>query len=131
MPKNGTTPGLERLVLRWMTDMGERLGAERVGDALTGALAGVAKTRAAMDRNVASLLSLASTPSRREYARMQARVDALQTSVAGLSRRLDMLARALDNGPSPSPRTKRADKPSPSTTRKSGSGSGSRKRGYA
>jgi len=130
MPKNGTTPGLERVVLRWMTDMGERLGAERVGDALTGALAGVAKTRAAMDRNVASLFSLASAPSRREYERMQVRVDALQTSVSSLSRRLDVLARALDSGPSPSPRTKRADKPSSSSTRKSGSGSGSRKRSY-
>ena len=49
---------------------------------------------------------------------MQNRVDALQTSVASLSRRLDVLARALDTVPTPSPRTKRADKPSSSSTRK-------------
>lgn len=129
MPKNGTTPGLERLVLRWMTDMGERLGAERVGDALTGALAGVAKTRAAVDRNVASLFSLASTPSRREYDRIHSRLDTLQTSVASLSRRLDVLARALDQPTSPSPRAKRADKPPSASSRKNASGS--RKRSYA
>ena len=95
MAKNGATPGIERLVLRWMTDMGERLGADRVGDALSGALAGVAKTRAVVDRNVASLFSIASSPTRRDYERMQARLDALQTSVAGLSRRLDVMARAF------------------------------------
>lgn len=129
MAKNGATPGIERLVLRWMTDMGERLGADRVGDALSGALAGVAKTRAVVDRNVASLFSIASSPTRRDYERMQARLDALQTSVAGLSRRLDVMARALDRG-TPPPRPKRADKPAQTSSRKSGSSS-SRKRGYA
>ena len=129
MAKNGSsTPGLDRLVLRWMTDMGERLGAERVGDALTGALAGVAKTRAAVDRNVSSLLSIANGPTRREYEKMHDRLDALQSSVSNLSRRLDVLARSLDRG-APAPRTTRADKPPTSSSRKSGSSS--RKRGYA
>ena len=120
MPKNGSTPGLDRLVLRWMTDMGERLGAERVGDALTGALAGVAKTRAVVDRNVASLFSLTGTPARREMDRMQERLDVLQNSVSNLSRRLDVLARAVDGGSAP--RAKRAEK-SASSSRKSASAS--------
>jgi ABC-type transporter Mla subunit MlaD len=128
MPKNGTTPGLDRLVLRWMTDMGERLGAERVGDALTGALAGVAKTRAAVDRNVASLFSIAGAPSRREMERVQERLDALQGSVANLSRRLDVLARAVDHAPTPASRTKKTDKASSSSARKTSSGA--RKRSY-
>ena len=124
MPKNGSTPGLDRLVLRWMTDMGERLGAERVGDALTGALAGVARTRAAVDRNVASLFSLTGTPSRREMERMQERLDVLQHSVANLSRRLDVLARAMDT-----PRSvKRTEKTAPASNRKSSSSA--RKRSY-
>ena len=130
MAKNGATPGLERLVLRWMTDMGERLGADRVGDALSGALAGVAKTRAVVDRNVASLFSIASSPTRRDYERMQARLDALQTSVAGLSRRLDVLARALDRG-TPAPRGKRAEKPPQQASGRKNGSSSSRKRGYA
>jgi hypothetical protein len=129
MAKNETTPGLDRLVLRWMTDVGERLGAERVGDALSGALAGVARTRAVVDRNVASLFSMTSSPTRREYERMYDRLDALQTSVASLSKRLDVLARALDRAPAATPRTKRADKPSSSSSRKNGSGA--RKRSYA
>lgn len=129
MAKNGTTPGLDRLVLQWMTDVGERLGAERVGDALSGALAGVAKTRAVVDRNVASLFSMTSSPSRREYERMHERLDALQTSVASLSKRLDVLARALDRGPAATPRGKRADKPSNSGSRKNSSSA--RKRSYA
>ena len=129
MAKNGSTPGLDRLVLRWMSDMGERLGAERVGDALTGALAGVAKTRAVVDRNVASLFSIANGPTRREYERLHDRLDALQSSVSNLSRRLDVLARSMDHRTAPAPRTKRADKPPTSSSRKSGSSA--RKRGYA
>ena len=129
MAKNGTTPGIDRLVLRWMSDVGERLGAERVGDALTGALAGVAKTRAAVDRNVASLFSLTGTLSRREMERIQDRLDTLQNSVSNLSRRLDVLARAVDHGPMPAPRTKRAEKKtSSSSSRKSPSSA--RKRSY-
>jgi len=129
MAKNGTTPGLDRLVLQWMTDVGERLGAERVGDALSGALAGVAKTRAVVDRNVASLFSMTSSPSRREYERMYERLDALQNSVASLSKRLDVLARALDRGSAAKQRIKRADKPSASGSRKNSSSA--RKRNYA
>ncbi len=129
MAKNQTTPGLDRLVLRWMTDVGERFGAERVGDALTGALAGVAKTRAAVDRNDATRLSIANGPSRREYEKLYERLDALQSSVASLSRRLDVLARSVDRGTTAPPRTKRSDKPSASSSKKNGSSS--RKRGYA
>lgn len=85
------TASLDKYVLRWMTDMGDRLGAERVGDALSGAILGVARTKAVVDRNVASLLSLARIPSHAEYQRMMTRVDVLQNRVIDLNRRLDAI----------------------------------------
>jgi hypothetical protein len=89
------TASLDKYVLRWMTEMGDRLGAERVGDALSGAILGVARTKAAVDRNVASLLSLARIPSRAEYQRMMTRVDVLQSRVIDLNRRLDAISHDL------------------------------------
>jgi hypothetical protein len=79
-----------------------------------------------VDRNVASLFSLTGTPSRREMERLQERLDALQNSVSNLSRRLDVIARAVDHGPAPTPR--RAKKSSSSSSRKSTSSA--RKRNY-
>lgn len=89
------TARLDKYVLRWMTDMGDRLGAERVGDALSGAILGVARTKAVVDKNVASLLSLANIPSRSEYQRMMTRVDVLQNRVIDLNRRLDAITHDL------------------------------------
>lgn len=89
------TARLDQYVLRWMTDMGDRLGAERVGDALSGAILGVARTKAVVDRNVSSLLSLANIPSRAEYQRMMTRVEVLQNRVIDLNRRLDAITHDL------------------------------------
>jgi hypothetical protein len=94
------TARLDKYVLRWMSDMGGRIGADRVGDALSGAILGVARTRAVVDRNVASLLALANIPSRVEYQRMMTRVDVLQNRMIDLHRRLDAITLDLtsENG---------------------------------
>jgi RNA 3'-terminal phosphate cyclase len=89
------TARLDKYVLRWMSDMGERIGAERVGDALSGAMLGVVRTKAAVDRNVASLLAMANIPSRAEYQRMMTRVDVLQNRIIDLNRRLDAISHDL------------------------------------
>jgi hypothetical protein len=89
------TASLDKYVLRWMSDLGGRIGAERVGGALSGAMLGVARTRAAVDRNVESLLSLANIPSRAEYQRMMTRVEVLQSRVIDLNRRLDAITQDL------------------------------------
>jgi len=89
---------LDKYVLRWMSDVRERLGAERVGDALSGAVLGVARTKALVDRNVASLLSLANIPSRTEYQRMMSRIDVLQNRIVDLNRRLDAMTGDLTVG---------------------------------
>ena len=89
------TASLDKYVLRWMSDIGERIGADRVGGALSGAMLGVAKTRAAVDRNVESLLSLANIPSRAEYQRMLTRVEVLQSRVIDLNRRIDAITQDL------------------------------------
>jgi hypothetical protein len=112
------TARLDKYVLRWMSDVGDRLGAERVGDALSGAVLGMARTKAVVDRNVASLLSLANIPSRAEYQRMMTRVDVLQNRVIDLNRRLDAIAHDLTgaNGRRGGKKAA-ASKPAVSTTR--------------
>lgn len=85
------TARLDKYVLRWMSDMRERIGTERVSDALSGAVLGVARTKAVVDRNVASLLSLANIPSRTEYQRLLSRIDVLQSRIVDLNRRLDAM----------------------------------------
>jgi len=92
------TARLDKYVLRWMNDMRERIGTERVGDALSGAILGVARTKAVVDRNVASLLSMANIPSRTEYQRMMSRVDVLQSRIVDLNRRLDAITGDLARG---------------------------------
>jgi len=92
------TARLDQYVLRWMSDMRGRIGSERVGDALSGAILGVARTKAVVDRNVASLLALANIPSRAEYQRMVTRVDVLQNRIIDLQRRLDAITLDLTGG---------------------------------
>jgi hypothetical protein len=122
------TASLDKYVLRWMSDLGERIGAERVGGALSGAMLGVARTKAAVDRNVESLLSLANIPSRTEYQRMMTRVEVLQSRVIDLNRRIDAITQDLAGtdgrrgGKKPI-----ANKPAPARARR-GSASGRKRR---
>jgi len=122
------TASLDKYVLRWMTDMGDRLGAERVGDALSGAILGVARTKAVVDRNVASLLSLARIPSRDEYQRMMTRVDVLQNRVIDLNRRLDAITDDLAGANGRSGRKKARSGKTAATSTRPRRGSAARKR---
>lgn len=127
------TARLDKYVLRWMSDMGERMGADRVGGALSGAMLGVAKTKAAVDRNVASLLALANIPSRAEYQRMMTRVDVLQNRIIDLNRRLDAISHDLagSNGRSSqkkSPAKTATSKPAGAEARSRRGGANGRKR---
>lgn len=122
------TASLDKYVLRWMTDMGDRLGAERVGDALSGAILGVARTKAVVDRNVASLLSLARIPSRAEYQRMMTRVDVLQNRVIDLNRRLDAITDDLAGANGRSGRKKAGSGKTAATSTRPRRGSAARKR---
>jgi hypothetical protein len=123
------TARLDQYVLRWMADMGDRLGAERVGDALSGAILGVARTKAVVDRNVASLFSLANIPSRAEYQRMMTRVDVLQNRVIDLNRRLDVITQDLTSTNGGRSRKKPApSKPAAVSTRSRRRGAGRKRR---
>jgi hypothetical protein len=89
------TAWLDKYVLRWMSDVGGRIGTDRMGDAVSGAILGITRTKAAMDRNVESLLALANIPSRAEYQRMVTRVDVLQNRIVDLQRSLDAIMNDL------------------------------------
>lgn len=94
--KNSQAEGLEKMVSEWMSQLGDRIGADRMVDVVTGAMAGVARTRRSVDRNVSALMSMANIPSRGEYERVHARLNAVQNSIRNLSRRLDDLNRQIE-----------------------------------
>jgi hypothetical protein len=96
--KNSQAEGLEKIVSEWMSQLGDRIGADRMVDVVTGAMAGVARTRRSVDRNVSALMSMANIPSRGEYERVHARLNAVQNSIRNLSRRLDDLNRQIEGG---------------------------------
>jgi hypothetical protein len=88
----------EQRVYDWLVDVGDRIGADRVGNLLGGAAVGVARTKATLDRNLDALLAIANIPSRRDYRRMQAKLDALQGSVISLSRTVEQLREFIAGG---------------------------------
>ena len=94
--KNSQAEGLEKMVSEWMSQLGDRIGADRMLDVVSGAAAGVARTRRSVDRNVSALMSMANIPSRGEYERVHARLNAVQNSIRNLSRRLDDLNRQIE-----------------------------------
>ncbi len=105
MSKPTSTQGLDSKLYAWVSEMSDRLGAERVSELLGATLVGAAKTKASLDKNIENLLALANIPSRGDYQRMQQRLDSLQGSVMNLTRKLNALAAGLDEAP-PKPRAK-------------------------
>ena len=101
---------IEQRVYDWLAEVGDRIGADRVGSLLGGAAVGMARTRATLDKNLDLLLAMANIPSRGDYRRMQAKLDALQGSVISLSRTVEQLRdviSATDGRPGkPHPRTR-------------------------
>lgn len=106
MSKPSSTQGLDRKLYAWVSEMSDRLGAERVSELLGATLVGAAKTKASLDKNIDNLLALANIPSRGDYQRMQQRLDSLQGSVMNLTRKLNSLAAELDGGAATKPRAK-------------------------
>ena len=88
----------EQRVYDWLVDVGDRIGADRVGNFLGGAAVGVARTKATLDKNLDALLAIANIPSRGDYRRMQAKLDALQGSVISLSRTVEQLRDVIAGG---------------------------------
>ena len=110
LSKSNSTDGLEKMLADWMADVGDRIGAERVTEAVSGALAGVSRTRKAVDKNVGALLAMANIPTMSEYRSMQARLSALQGSIRNLSRRLDDLNRQIEDSKKPARKRRAATK---------------------
>jgi hypothetical protein len=70
----------------------EFLGNPRVRDALAGAFRRAARTKGQVDRNMEMLLAALNVPSRRDFDKLYAKVEALQGSLVNLSIKLDRLA---------------------------------------
>jgi hypothetical protein len=87
----GIKEDVEKRFYEFLSDIGDRVGAERVQHFVEGAITGAVRTKKVVDKNVESFLSLANIPSRRDYDRMRAKVDALQGSVMNLSRAVENL----------------------------------------
>ena len=70
----------------------EFLGNPRVRDALAGAIRRAARTKGQVDRNMEMILAALNVPSRRDFDKLYAKVEALQGSLVNLSIKLDRLA---------------------------------------
>ena len=123
--KNSQAEGLEKMVSEWMSQLGDRIGADRMLDVVSGAAAGVARTRRSVDRNVSALMSMANIPSRGEYERVHARLNAVQNSIRNLSRRLDDLNRQIEGAQKTQGARKALARKSKPKTAKSKTGSSS------
>ena len=87
----GIRGDVEKRFYEFLSEVGEKIGAERIEQFVENALTGAARTKKAVDKNVEALLSLANIPSRRDYDRMRAKLDALQGSIINLTRTVDDL----------------------------------------
>jgi hypothetical protein len=88
----------------------EMIGNPRVRDALAGAFRRAARTKGQVDRNMEMILAALNVPSRRDFDKLYAKVEALQGSLVNLSIKLDRLAaqRATEAKSAPAKKTKRA-----------------------
>jgi len=82
---------IEKKVYDWITDVSDRIGADKVGNILGGAVVGMARTKATLDKNLDTLLAMANIPSRGDYQKMKKKLDSLQGSVMSLSRTVEQL----------------------------------------
>ena len=115
---------LEKRLFGLVSDLSQLVGTQRVGELLGEILVGASRTKAGFDRNVESLLALASIPSRRDYRRLETKLASLQGSMLSLARKLDRLAETMGNGASAKRPKRKASARVRSTTR---SGKGPRK----
>ena len=109
----GIKEDVEKRFYEFFSELGDRVGTERVQQFFEGAISGAVRTKKAVDKNVESFLSLANIPSRRDYDRMRAKLEALQGSVMNLSRAVEDLhdKLAARNGLHSQPVARHAPKP--------------------
>jgi hypothetical protein len=88
MAQKKSDPGIYDL----LRDVGGRIGADRVGEVLSGLLDGAARSRGTLERNLENLLGYANIPSRTEYEQLVRVVEGLTASVERLGKRIDELA---------------------------------------
>ena len=90
-------------VWQWLFGAGEErisqfaeevIGNPRVREALAGAFRRAARTKGQVDRNMEMILAALNLPTRRDFDKLYAKVEALQGSLVNLSIKLDRLAAA-------------------------------------
>lgn len=91
-------PGLEGVLFSMIQELGNAVGTERVVAVAGQVLKTAAQTKAAVDDNVASALGL---PSRAEVEDLRRQLDAVQATLANLSRKLDRLLGEAAQGEAP------------------------------
>jgi len=82
---------VESAVFRALKELGRVFGEDRVMNAAGHALQTAAQTKSKVDDNVATVLGLAGLPSRSDIDAVRRQLDAVQVSVANLSRKVDRL----------------------------------------
>ncbi|MFN2377585.1 MAG: hypothetical protein ABR538_13680 [Candidatus Binatia bacterium] len=101
-------PGLDGVLFSMLHELGNALGAERMTQAAGQVLKTAVQTKAAVDDNVASVLGL---PSRAEVEDLKRQLDAVQASLANVSRKLDRLLEDAARGEAPRTATARRRRP--------------------
>lgn len=123
MSRTNTDKG-DKGLPEWVTELTERLGAERVSELLGTAAVGMARTKATIDKNLDAVLALANIPSRADYQKVQAKLDSLQGSIMSLSRTVEELRESLEGGPAARSKkgaARRSNSRTSPTTRSTGS----------
>lgn len=105
--------GVEGVLLSTLQELGRVFGGDRVISAAGQVLQTAARTKATVDGNVASVLSLAGLPSRSDIDALRRQMDVMQATLSNLSRKLDRLLEenATRDATSPSPARRRRTPP--------------------
>ena len=98
---------VERTLFTALQELGKVFGEDRVMSAAGQVLQTAAQTKAAVDGNMATLLSLANLPSRSDIDGLRRQLDAMQASLANLSRKVDRLVEEATEKAAPKPRRAR------------------------
>jgi hypothetical protein len=94
----------QRTLFSALQELGKVFGEDRVMSAAGSVLQTAAQTKATVDGNMATLLSLANLPSRTDIDALRRQLDLLQATVANLSRKLDRLIEETTEKAAPRPR---------------------------
>ncbi|HYB99671.1 MAG TPA: hypothetical protein VEC57_11135 [Candidatus Limnocylindrales bacterium] len=86
-----TRGAVERSLLAVLSELSKVVGQERVINAAGTVLQAAASTKQAVDENVAALLALANLPSRADVDDLRRQLDAMQVTLANLSRKVDRM----------------------------------------